>query len=79
MPSNGTAAADFAITLPEPPAEAADTPDDLSTTPLPPVPLLAKISSGSEGAADALPDDDERFFPVRPSAGIRVLVVDGDP
>ena len=75
IPANGTGTAIFNVTLP-------DAPDDIDTEAsqqLPPMPLLAKIANPAEGITDALPDDDERYFPARLSSGIRVLVVDGDP
>jgi outer membrane protein assembly factor BamB len=75
IPAGGTGAATFSVTLPE----LAETPDRDELPSLPPLPLTAKISTPADGLNDALPDDDARYFPARLSAGIRVLVVDGDP
>ncbi len=43
-----------------------------------PVVLKAEIVT-SDGTADLLSDDNERYFAARVSRGLRVLVVDGDP
>ncbi|MCB1096859.1 MAG: PQQ-binding-like beta-propeller repeat protein [Verrucomicrobiae bacterium] len=75
IPAKGTGTATFNVALPDAPAG----PEGAETVVLPPVPLHARISGTSDDTTDALPDDDERYFPVRLSSGIRVLVVDGDP
>ena len=75
IPAKGSGTATFNVALPDVPART----EDSETVTLPPVPLLARISTADQATTDALPDDDERYFPVRLSPGIRVLVVDGDP
>ena len=75
IPAKGSATATFNVALPDVPAET----ENSEIVTLPPVQLLARISTADQATADALPDDDERYFPVRLSPGIRVLVVDGDP
>ena len=75
IPARGISTASFNVTLPEPPS--VEEGDELP--PLPPLSLSAAIASSSENQIDALAEDDERYFPVRLSSGIRVLVVDGDP
>jgi outer membrane protein assembly factor BamB len=74
IPVHGTGTASFNVALPEAPET-----EDGDLVALPPIKISAELSFAAGAQADALTDDDKRYFPVRLSSGLRVLIVDGDP